>query len=33
VGRHLYRARGYREVMRSRFALWEMAIGVGTDAH
>jgi putative transposase len=32
VGRHLYRACGYRDVMRSRFALWEMAIGVGTGA-
>jgi len=26
VGRHLYRARGYRAVMRSRFAGWEEAI-------
>ena len=33
VGRHLYRACGYRDVMRSRFALWEMAIGVGTNAY
>jgi putative transposase len=32
VGRHLYRARGYRDVMRSRFALWEEAIGAGTGA-
>ena len=32
-GRHLYRARGYRIVMKSRFALWEVAIGIGTDAH
>ena len=32
VGRHLYRASGYRDVMRSRFALWEVAIGAGTDA-
>jgi putative transposase len=32
VGRHLYRARGYRDVMKSRFALWEEAIGAGTDA-
>ena len=23
VGRHLYRASGYREVMESRFAVWE----------
>src|SRR3981081_520260 len=23
VGRHLYRARGYREVMKARFGLWE----------
>ena len=28
VGRHLYRASGYRAVMRLRFALWEEAIGV-----
>jgi putative transposase len=28
VGRHLYRASGYKEVMRSRFALWEEAICV-----
>ncbi len=33
VGRHLYRARGYRAVMKSRFALWEVAIGIGTDAY
>jgi len=33
VGRHLYRASGYRDVMRSRFALWEVAIGAGTDAY
>ena len=26
VGRHLYRASGYRAVMRSRFAGWEEAI-------
>ena len=25
VGRHRYRARGYREVMKSRFALWDEA--------
>src|SRR5713101_3992760 len=23
VGRHLYRAHGYREVMKSRFAVWQ----------
>ena len=28
VGRHLYRASGYRAVMKSRFALWEKAICV-----
>ena len=28
VGRHLYKASGYKEVMRSRFALWEEAICV-----
>ena len=28
VGRHLYRAGGYREVMKSRFALWEDAIHI-----
>ena len=28
VGRHLYRASGYRDVMRARFSLWEVAIGV-----
>jgi|SRR6266853_2965529 len=33
VGRHLYRACGYRHVMRSRFALWEVAIVVGTGAY
>ena len=27
VGRHLYRARGYRDVMKSRFVLWTVAIG------
>ena len=31
VGRHLYRACGYRAVMKSKFALWEQAIGVRTD--
>ncbi len=28
VGRHLYRASGYRAVMKSRFGLWEAAICV-----
>jgi putative transposase len=32
VGRHLYRASGYREVMQSRFALWEEVIGAGAAA-
>jgi putative transposase len=32
VGRHLYRACGYRDVMKSRLALWEVAIGNGPDA-
>jgi putative transposase len=32
VGRHLYRASAYRMVIRSRFALWEVAIGVGSNA-
>jgi putative transposase len=27
VGRHLHRANGYREVMKTRFAVWEEAIG------
>jgi len=27
VGRHLYRASGYREVMKTRFAVWEEVIG------
>ncbi|HEY5401287.1 MAG TPA: IS6 family transposase [Pyrinomonadaceae bacterium] len=31
VGRHLYRATGYRAVMQSRFMLWEVASGVGND--
>ena len=26
VGRHLYRASGYREVMKSRFAAWEEVV-------
>jgi putative transposase len=28
VGRHLYKARGYKQVMKSRFALWHEAICV-----
>src|SRR5258705_7289387 len=28
VGRHLYRARAYKQVMKSRFALWNEAICV-----
>ena len=28
VGRHLYSASGYREVMKSRFAVWEHAIQI-----
>jgi putative transposase len=32
VGRHLYRASAYREVMRSRFVLWTVAIGNRTAA-
>ena len=28
VGRHLYRAHGYREVMKSRFAVWREVICV-----
>jgi putative transposase len=32
VVRHLYRACGYRHVMKSRFAFWEVAIGNGPDA-
>jgi len=28
VGRYLYRASGYRAVMKSRFAVWEEAICV-----
>jgi len=26
VGRHLYSARGYRDVMKSRFAAWEEVV-------
>jgi putative transposase len=33
VGRHMLGAFGYRAVMKSRFAIWEVAIGIGTDAH
>ena len=33
VGRHLYRASGYREVMKARFVLWHEVIGVGAAAH
>ena len=32
VGRHLYRARGYREVMKARFVLWQEVICVGAAA-
>jgi len=28
VGRHLYRAHGYREVMKSRFAVWQEVVCV-----
>jgi len=31
-GRHLYRARGYHDVMKSRFVLWTVAIGNRTAA-
>jgi len=33
VGRHLYRASGYREVMDARIVLWREAICVEADAH
>ena len=33
VGRHLYRARGYREVMKARLVLWQEVICVGAAAH
>jgi len=33
VGRHLYRTRGYRAVMKSRFAGWEEAICVEAIAN
>jgi len=29
VGRHLYRAHGYREVRKSRFAVWQEVVCVG----
>ena len=29
VGRHHYRAHGYREVRKSRFAVWQEIVGVG----
>jgi len=32
VGRHRYRASGYRELMKSRFALWEDAIHIESAA-
>jgi putative transposase len=31
VGRHLHRASSYRNLIRSRFTLWEVAIGVVSD--
>src|SRR5882762_8994704 len=33
VGRHLYRASGYREVMKARFVLWHEVICVAVAAH
>src|SRR3979411_385250 len=33
VGRHLYRAGGYREVMKARFVLWHEVICVAAAAH
>jgi putative transposase len=33
VGRHQYRASGYREVMKARFLLWQEVICVGAAAH
>jgi putative transposase len=33
VGRHLYRASGYREVMKARLVLWQEVICVGAAAH
>jgi putative transposase len=32
VGRHLYRARSYRELMKSRLAVWEEVVGAQTAA-
>jgi putative transposase len=33
VGRHLYRASGYREVIKARLVLWQEVICVGAAAH
>ena len=33
VGRHKYRAGGYRRVMRSRFSLWEVVTGAVTNPY
>ena len=33
VGRHLYRARSYREVTKARLVLWQEVICVGAAAH
>ena len=33
VGRHLYRAGAYREVMKARFVLWHEVIGFAAAAH
>jgi putative transposase len=33
VGRHLYRASGYRELMKARFVLWQEVICVEVAAH
>ncbi len=32
VGRHLYSAKGYRTVMKSRFAIWKNVIGISLVA-
>lgn len=32
VGRHLYRANGYREVMKTGFAVWEEVVGAPAAA-
>jgi putative transposase len=32
VGRHLYRASSYRDVMKSRFAVWEDVVGAQAAA-